>query len=80
MQSAVAVVVQFTRFKFKANRTPVDFARHVVVQTDGGSLENWRINILTTTVLNALDYQLIYLACELQTQLKNYSYSCSICG
>ena len=56
MQSAVVVLVESTLFTFKANDAPVDIARHVVVQTDGGTLANWRINIRTPTVLNSLDY------------------------
>ena len=73
MQSAVVVLVESTRFTFKANNAPVDIARHFVVQTDGGTLANWRIDIRTPTFLNSLDYQLIYPARESQLPLKKYS-------
>ena len=73
MQSAVVVLEKSTRFTFKANNAPVDIARHVVVQTDGGTLANWRIDIRTPTILNSLNYQLIYPARESQLPLKKYS-------
>ena len=59
MHSAVVVVVESTRFTFKANSAPVDIARHVVVQMDGVPLANWRVDIRTPKVLNSLDYQKI---------------------
>ena len=73
MQSAVVVLVKSTRFTFTANNAAVDIARHVVVQTDGGTLANWRIDIWTPTILNSLDYKLIYPAHEWQLPLKKYS-------
>ena len=73
MHSAVVVLVESTRFTFKANGAPVDIARHVVVQTDNGTQVNWRIDIRTPTVLNSLDNQLIYPARESQPSLKKYS-------
>ena len=44
-----------------------------MVQTDGGTLANYRIDIWTPTVLNLLDYQLIYLARKSHLPLKKYS-------
>ena len=73
MQSAVVVVVESTRFTFKANSAPVEIACHVFVQTDGKTLANWRVDIRTQTVLNSLDYQQIYPARESQLPLKKYS-------
>ena len=73
MQFAVVVLVKSTRFTFKANNAPVDITRHVVVQTDGGRLANWRVDIRTPTILNSLDYQLIYQASKSQLLLKKYS-------
>ena len=73
MQSVVVVLVESTRFTFKANNAPVHIARHVVVQTDGGTLANLRIDIRTPTILNSLDYQLIYPARESQLPLIKYS-------
>ena len=67
------VLVESTRFTFKANNAPVEIARHVVIQTDGGTLANWRVDIRTPTILNSLDYQLIYPARESQLPLKKYS-------
>ena len=70
MQSAVVVIVESMRFTFKANSAPVEIARHVVVQTDGKTLANLRVDIRTQTILNSLDYQQIYPARESQLPLK----------
>lgn len=50
MQFAVVVIVESTRFTFKANNELVDIARHVVVLTDGGNFANLQIDIRTPTV------------------------------
>ena len=73
MQSAVVVLVESTRFTFKAKNAQVHIARHVLVQTNGGTLANWRIDIRTPTILNSLENQLIYPARESQLPLIKYS-------
>ena len=73
MQSTVVVLAESTRFTFKANTAPVEITRHVVVPSNDGSLANWRIDIRTLTILNSLNYQVIYPARELQPLLKKYS-------
>ena len=73
MQSAVVVLVESTVFTFQANGAPVDIARHVVVETNSKTLANSRIDIWTPTVLNSLDYKLIYPARKSQLPLKKYS-------
>ena len=53
-------------FHVQNEQRPVDITRHVVVQSDGGTLANCQIDIRTPTVLNSLDYQLIYPTRESQ--------------
>ena len=52
---------------------PVDIARHVIVQMEGGNQANWRIDIWTQTVLNSVNYEKVYSAGESKLPLKKYS-------
>ena len=73
MEFAIVVLAESTRFTFKANGSPKDIARNVMLQTDCGTLANWRIDIRTTTVLISLNYQVIYPAPDSQLPLQKYS-------